>query len=361
MGERVDILVVGAGPAGSTAARVAALEGVRVLLVERRPVIGQPVQCAEYVPAQITRYVPIPERCIAQRIQALYTHLPDGQEVKTAAPGYVVDRVLLDKALAVAACRAGAEIWTAARAVDWERGPGRVTRVKVQRGARTEIVECTVVIGADGPSSTVGRWIGQSHTEFVDALQVEVVLPDAQPFTHIYFDPLFRGGYGWLFPKGETANVGVGVNRRLGGNPRQALDHLLSRWPIERSAIVGNTGGRIPVGGAVARIRVDNVLLVGDAAGHTHPITGAGIFAAVVGGTLAGQAAARAIRTGRMDALQDYENEWEAWMGGPLRHALMKRRYLDQHWETDPSTLTAVLRRCWIAFQEYGWKEPTPL
>ncbi len=235
-----------------------------------------------------------------------------------------------------------------------------MTRVYVRRGAQSEVVECTVLIGADGPYSTVGKWIGQSNTEFIDALQVEVALPDTQPFTHVYFDPLYLGGYGWLFPKGETANVGVGVNGRIGGDLRQALDHLLERLQIRKSAVIGSTGGPIPVGGPVGRIRVDNVLLVGDAAGHTHPITGAGIFAAVVGGMLAGQAAARAIKTGDMSALDDYEREWEV-MGSPLRHALSKRRYLNQHWSSDPFVLTAALRRCWVAFKEYGWKEQSRL
>jgi len=174
MAERVDLLVVGAGPGGSTAARVAATEGLRVLLVEQRPRVGLPVQCAEYVPAQIVSYVPLPERCIAQRIRTLRTHLPDGEVVETPSAGYVLDRALFDKALAVAACRAGASLWTGARALRrTERG------VLVRRGGQTIEVECRVVIGADGPRSTVGRWIGQVNSEFIDARQVEVVLPAA--------------------------------------------------------------------------------------------------------------------------------------------------------------------------------------
>jgi len=117
MVERVDLLVGGAGPGGSTAARVAAAEGLRVLLVEKRPVVGLPVQCAEYVPAQIAGYADLPERCTRARIRTLRTHLPDGETVETAAAGYVLDRAMFDKSLAVAACRAGAEVWTATRAV----------------------------------------------------------------------------------------------------------------------------------------------------------------------------------------------------------------------------------------------------
>ena len=345
----VDVLVVGAGPAGSTAARVAAAEGLRVLLVEQRPRIGLPVRCAEYVPAQIVGHVSIPNRCIAQRIRTLQTHLPDGETVETPGAGYVLDRALFDKALAVSAHRAGAEVWTGARAVE-RTGQG----VLVRRGGQTVEVECRVVVGADGPRSSVGRWIGQVNAEFIDGLQVEVVLSAPQESTHVYFDPVYRGGYGWLFPKGETANVGVGVSRRLGGDPREALAHLLERLEIGRGEILGRTGGPVPSCGPAAHVRVGEVLLVGDAAGHTHPVTGAGIFAAIVGGELAGKAAAQAIEAGDLTALDGYEREWASFMGGTLRHALNKRRHLDQHWSDDPIALSGVVRENWIAFKVYG-------
>jgi geranylgeranyl reductase family protein len=352
MVERVDVLVVGAGPGGSTAARVAAAEGARVLLVEKRPVVGLPVQCAEYVPAQIVGYVTPPERCTRARIRTLRTHLSDGETVETPAAGYVLDRASFDKALAVAASRAGAEIWTAARAMErTERG------VLVRRAGRDIEVACRVVIGADGPRSTVGRWVGQTNTEFIDGLQVEIILPAPQESTHVYFDPIYRGGYGWLFPKGETANVGVGVNRGMGGDPRAALAHLLEKLEIAPGAILGRTGGPVPSGGSVAQVRVDNVLLVGDAAGHTHPVTGAGIFSAIVSGELAGGAAAKAVKSGDLASLDEYEREWSPFMGGPLRHALTKRRYLDEHWSDDPAVLSGVVRETWVAFKTYGRRE----
>ncbi|MFQ6102142.1 MAG: geranylgeranyl reductase family protein [Anaerolineae bacterium] len=352
MTERVDVLVVGAGPGGSTAARVAAEAGLRVLLVEKRPIVGLPVQCAEYVPAQIVSYAPLPAHCTRARIRTLCTYLPDGETVETPAAGYILDRAAFDKSLAVGAHRAGAEVWVGARAV------GRTERgVLVRRGGRTTEIECRVIVGADGPRSTVGSWVGQVNAELLDALQVEAVLPTPRDFTAVYFDPVYRGGYGWLFPKGETANVGVGVNRALGGDPRQALERLLARLEIRPGAVVGRSGGPVPAGGTVARLRVGNVLLVGDAAGHTHPVTGAGIFAAVVGGTLAGAAAAQAVKSGDLTALDEYEREWASFMGGPLRHALTKRRALDSRWSDDPAKLSAAVRETWVAFKGYGRRE----
>jgi geranylgeranyl reductase family protein len=347
--EVVDVLVIGAGPGGCTAARVAAEKGAQVLLVERRPCIGLPVQCAEYVPTQIVQYAPLVKRCIAQRIRELQTRLPDGECVATPAAGYVIDRGLFDRSLAVAAYQAGARLWTSVRA-EAQSERGVVVR---KEGKRVEI-GCRVVIGADGPRSTVGRWVGQENKAWIDAIQVQVVLDAPVPGTRVYFDPLYRGGYGWLFPKGDTANVGVGVSRRLSGDPHSALAHLLQQLEIKPGAIVARTAGRVPSGGAVERLRCGNVLLVGDAAGHTHPITGAGIAAAVIGGTLAGRAAAQAVLSDDLGALDSYGREWNDFMAGPLRHALSKRHYLDQHWSDDAATQSALVRETWIAFRAYG-------
>jgi flavin-dependent dehydrogenase len=282
----------------------------------------------------------------------MQSHLPDGEIIETPAAGYVVDRALFDKRLAIAARRAGAEIWSGARVM-------RRTKdgALVRRGGRDIEVAYRVVVGADGPRSTVGRWVEQVNTEFFDCLQVEVVLPEPQEATQVYFDPVYRGGYGWLFPKGETANVGVGVSPGLGGNPRQALDHLLDRLGFGLRDVVGRTGGPIPSGGPLDAVREGATLLVGDAAGHTHAVTGAGIFGAVVGGTLAGQAVGRAIETDDLSALSEYEREWEAFLGGPMRHAVSKRQYLDLHWSDDPEELSDAIRETWIAFKGYGRRQ----
>ena len=348
MARVVDVLVVGAGPAGSTAARVAAESGASVLLVERRSRIGLPVKCAEYVPAQIVQYASLPKQCIAQRIRTMLTFLPDGECVETPAGGYVLDRALFDKAQAVAAYRAGAQVWTSTRAVEMDH-----QSVLLRRGRETVEIESQVVIGADGPRSTVGRWLGYENASYIDALQVEVVLQAPRASTEVHFEPAYVGGYGWLFPKGDTANVGVGVSRHMGGDPQAALEHLLDRLEIAPGAIVGRTGGAVPSSGEVERLRASGVLLVGDAAGHTHPITGAGIASAVVGGTLAGQTAAQAISSDDLGSLANYETEWASFMRGPLRHALERRRHLDGHWTSDPARLSAVLRETWVAFPAY--------
>ena len=243
---------------------------------------------------------------------------------------------------------AGAELWTEALALErTEHG------VLVRRRGRDVEVTCGVIIGADGPHSTVGGWVGQRNAEFVETAQVEVVLPRPLDAPAVYFDGAYAGGYGWLFPKGETANVGVGVHPRWGGNPTEALGHLMERLGSQIGAVVGRSGGPVPCGGPLPAIVVGNVALAGDAAGHTHAITGAGIFAAVVDGTLAGAAAARALQAGDMSRLAEYGGEWAEWMGRSLGYAVNKRHDLERHWSSEPAALSTLIRRTWIAFREY--------
>ena len=348
-GFHVDILVVGAGPAGTVAARVAANAGASVLVVEQRPNVGLPVQCAEYVPARIADHVALPARCIAQRISSLQTTLPDGETVHTLSRGYVIDRALFDRSLAVEAHRAGAHIWTRARALErTERG------VLVRRGSAVIEVESQIVIGADGPRSTVASWIGQSNRAFIDAHQVEIVLAEPMDGTEVYFHTCYRGGYGWRFPKGDTANMGVGVSRAMGGDPRQALEHFLESLRVAPGDIIGRTAGPVPSGGLVSQPARGNILLAGDAAGLAHPITGAGILAAVISGELAGCAAGSAVESADLGRLAAYAEDLDGYLGGSLRHALARREQLDAEWCDDPGALADSLRETWIAFRAYG-------
>ncbi|MBN1658797.1 MAG: NAD(P)/FAD-dependent oxidoreductase [Anaerolineae bacterium] len=347
--EFFDVVVVGAGPAGCCAARQAALGGVRVLLVERRRQIGLPVQCAEFVPWQLAQAVPIPAACIAQEIQHMRTTLPNGERVDRPFRGYVLERALFDRHLAVLAHRAGAELRVGWRAVEWDGH-----EVLLRRGRREAGVRAQVVVGADGPYSTVGGWVGQRQSHFVHAAQVEVVLPAPRACTEVYFDPGYPGGYGWLFPKGDTANVGVAVNLEMGGRPGDALACLLDRLGFSAADAAGRSGGAIPTGGTVACVQVGQVLLAGDAAGLTHPVTGGGIAPAVLSGQTAGEAAARAVKGEGAAGLASHAREWLDTRAAPMRQALANRQYLDGRWTADGEALSAAVAETWIAFRAYG-------
>jgi flavin-dependent dehydrogenase len=171
--------------------------------------------------------------------------------------------------------------------------------------------------------------------------------------THVYFDREFYGGYGWLFPVGREANVGLG--RKPRGANHEAIGKLLKRF-VARLAQEGKieprpvrtTAGWIPAEPA-RKVTGGNILLVGDAAGHTHPMTGAGVSQAVIGGRMAGKWAARAVEAGDPGLLGAYEEEWRELFGQVQERAHRRRKSLEENWDR----LDTAVKTSWIAFREY--------
>ncbi|MGI9862598.1 NAD(P)/FAD-dependent oxidoreductase [Moorella naiadis] len=335
-----DAVVVGAGPAGSTAARVMAAAGARVLLVERKGRVGYPVQCAGYVPALISQEVELPVAAVAQPVQTLETFFPDGSCTRTAAPGYILNREILDSALADTSIRAGAELWLRTRVIDLK---GEV--LVIQRGGERVAVKAGVIIGADGPLSLVARLSGWPRQPLAAAAQVEITLPESLGVTRVYFDPLYRGGYAWVFPKGETANVGVGL---MPGeiNPAAALAHFLRHPGWQGQRVIRRTGGLIPAGGTYSEVHRGRVLLCGDAGGFTHPVTGAGILTAILSGRLAGEAAAAYLSSGA--PLSAYEESWRDLLGCTSARGQANRRRWQEEWSTGVRDLSELLHQTWL-------------
>jgi geranylgeranyl reductase family protein len=357
--EEWDVLVVGAGPAGCRAAELAAESGARVLLVDRRENIGVPVQCAEFLHRRVVRALEVPSIAVAQEVEGMVTHLFGGGKAITRAPGCMLHRDRFDAFLAERAVKAGAELRTSTLAAEpvmgASRGQGPVGAVLEdgRTGERVK-VRARVIIGADGPMSIVGSWVGQENEEILVAHQRTVKLRGRMTFTEVYLHPDYQGGYGWLFPKGKVANVGVGVERSLGGSPGSALRDLITALGDRIGPMVSKTAGHIPVGGPLKTV-VGRVLLVGDAGGFTHPITGGGIHQAVETGAMAGEAAARFI-SGDNGALRGYAREWDVLFGRSLAHAAKRRRAMVLTWRKasdDQEAFAALMRKSWIAFREY--------
>ncbi len=346
-----DVLVVGAGPAGSTAARFAAAEGARVLVVDRRREVGVPVQCAEHVPLPTLAFLPRPSEVVAQPIEAMRTHLPGGHVDRMDSRGAIVRRDLFDQQLAEAAVDAGAEYLLSTRLVELTDG---VARLEGPDGARR--VRARVIIGADGPRSRVREWTGGGEVAYVNALQHLMRLTAPLTTTECYFRRYLPGGYGWVFPRGEVANVGIGVAKDAGVLPSAALarfvEEVVAAGVVE-PGVLERTAGPLPVGGMITPLRRGNVLLVGDAAGQCHPMTGAGIPNAVQCGELAGRAAGEAAVSGDLDVLDEYVEEASEMVGPSLAHAAARRREQAAAWAGPEEELVRAMRRGWVAFDEY--------
>lgn len=346
-----DIVVVGAGPAGSSAAKAAAERGAKVLLIDRRQRVGVPVQCAEFVPQWIFHHAHFSANCIAQTIDSMVTHLSDGTSYEMKSPGFMLDRSLFDKDLAASAVAAGSKISIETKAVSMSS-----QGLAVERGTKSEVVQSKVIIGADGVHSAVARFLGQPPLKTIVALQYEVVLSQPQNHVHVFFHKDYEGGYAWFFPKGKTANVGIGVVPRkttfLSGLMNQFLDHLIDSKRLVDVEIVSRTGGSIPCEKPRKTV-LENILLVGDAAGHAHPITGAGVLNAVMAGEVAGRIAAEAVNKGDLNYLEQYQAECEEMFGKALLYGALKRTFLEERWDQPSMDFEGLIRETWVGFKEY--------
>lgn len=343
-----DVIVVGAGPAGSSAARMAASAGARTLILERRREVGVPVQCAEYVPKGLA--IRLPRDTWAQEIAGMRTFVNGKPVCENPWPGVVLNRDLVDKALAREAQRAGAVLITRCTVLGL-RGTG----IKVRMDGRALELKAPVIIGADGPLSRTGASMGVRNSSFLFCLQVKARLSEPVAHTEVYFKEDFEAGYAWVFPKGDWANVGLGVRRPKAYKLRALLEGLLgelySQGRIVEPGPKGLAGGLVPVGGPHERTVLGRVLLAGDAAGQTDPITGGGIANAILCGELAGTIAAEALGKGDLKRLREYEEAWRDILLKPLRRARRHREGLQEGWGRVP--LEALVRAHWVAFREY--------
>ena len=263
----------------------------------------------------------------------------------------MIDRAAFDRMLATEAADAGADCRYGTAVVEIDAGG----MVHTSDGG---ILQPRVLIGCDGPHSLVGAAIGQINRTLVDTRQVTVPLVLPHDATDIFLNADYRGGYGWLFPKGAVANVGIGVAMEERRRLKPLLAELFAQLSASRR--IGTqastlTGGAIPVGGRLRSIGQPGtvqVLLAGDAAGLTNPVTGAGIASAVQSGTLAGRAAVDWL-SGRVNALGGYEEELGDIFDAALGRALRRRRDVLARYQDGRRPDARALADGWIGSPNY--------
>ena len=343
-----DVIVAGAGPAGSMAARLLAKRGARVLLLDKqrfprdKPCGGGVTLRAAAL--QDVDLSPVIERTIHGARFTL--RLGEAFDRHFEQPlTYMTQRSRLDAYLAECAAEAGAEFrdGAALREID----PATNGTSSFNQTVRTESDTYTarVLIGADGANGLVGRTLGL-RTEYEEAVALEGNIPYTPDIPTEWRDILgldlggMAGGYGWIFPKSDHLNVGVGAWKYAGFTLRPKLFELSRRYGIPDSSIENLRGHHLPVripGSPIAR---GGVAVVGDAAGLVDPLSGEGIHMAFASGRLAADEALRVL-SGEAADMSGYE----AAVDRELQTELNVSRRLQEIFTFAPEPYLAIMRR----------------
>lgn len=352
-----DVIVVGAGPAGSLAARAAAELGMEVIFLEEHTQVGYPIFCAEglsldgIIDAGAEPRPPI----VSQEITKARVYSPDRNFVELSSTdwkGFNLNRGVFDKILSENAVESGAKLMMNTRATNVTMDEGAVTGVKATTNGKTMRIKAKVVIGADGHASIIRRTagLGRWFSDVVTCAQFRLggLSLDEPDVNEFYFgSKVVPGGYAWVFPKsGEVANVGLGVRRIHEASPLEYLKRFLaSDHRLKDGDIILVNGGITPVSGCIERAVGDGVMLTGDAAGQLIPMTGAGIHSGVVSGRIAGEVAAKACEEGDVSAtrLSEYERRFDKYWGKRIRDSRRVVEMLDRFSDEDLNTLARVV------------------
>ena len=328
MKDRYDALVIGGGPGGAIAAGDLAERGHSVCLVEKRPAIGAPVRCAEGIGKDIlAQFIEPEDRFISAEIQGARLVAPDGttmsieREMAGSKVGYILDRKIFDRELVWQAASRGAEVRVKTRAIRPILEDGMVKGARLESCGEARDVRADVVIAADGVESKFSRWCGVDTAvplrELMSCAQYILTDIEIDPAMTVFYlgNAVAPEGYAWVFPKGRrTANVGIGISSRRsrdGNRARDYLDRFVAEHFPDGKTIEYIVGG-VPVCRPLSSTVSDGLMIVGDAARVSDPITGGGIYNAMHTGRLAASVASDAISAGDCSgkALMPYDHAW---------------------------------------------------
>jgi digeranylgeranylglycerophospholipid reductase len=343
-----DIVVVGAGPAGSLTAKWAAEKGANVLIIEKRAEVGSPIRCGEGLDkAGVNRMgITANKKWIHNEVKGAHVIAPNGTRVELKEGmagnevGYVIKRDIFDKEMAKLAVKAGSDIMVRTSAIDVIKKDGYIAGVKAKHMGERFDIHAKIVVGADGFESQVGRWAGVDTTikpkDIYSCFQYDMVGIDIDTnYSDFYLGSYAPGGYAWAFPKAEgRANVGLGLqvaSIKDKGAPKKVLDKFVAGQPsLAKGTPIAHIAGAVSVCAPIERTVGDGILLIGDAARQIDPITGGGIIISGISAMIAGEVAAEAIEAGDYSAayLDKYEKGWRAKLEDKLYRNWMAKEKL---------------------------------
>ena len=342
-----DVIVVGAGPAGSTAAEEVASHGFRVLIIEEHPFVGARQHCTGKLSVNAAKELSIKTLKVMAELRGAVFHSPNGTQLtveRNETQAYIIDREDLDLQLASNAVSSGASLSTSTRAIGIEVKETNAN-VLVSSQVGEEIRSCRVVVGADGVGSFVARKAGlysKSSAELRLGAQEEFlgVSSTHSDFAQIFFgENIAPGFFAWTVPSGSRrVKAGLCVKPGSGKSPIDWLNsftssnHNTSSWSKEATES-RQVVHAIPTGGTLRKTVGDGIVIVGDAAGQVKSTTGGGLYYGILCARLAGQTIVESLERseGTVPAteLKNYERRWRERIGDEILFSCRARAFLD--------------------------------
>ncbi len=350
-----DVIIIGAGPAGTSCAKKLAENGFSVKVFDRRQEIGSPKRCAEGVNVNVQDTIgKIPDRCIAQNIKGARIYAPNGRylQILLNYGGFVLERKIFDKWLAEEAVKAGAEIQANTFISGLIKDNGYFSGVKGEFLGDEFEEKARIIVCATGAESSIRKQALNifSKPNLIDTcLQYEMSGIDIDSdFIHVYLNnEVSPRGYSWIFPKGkDKANVGLGI---VPGEktPKFCLEKFINMHPeLKKGSIIEVNGGCVPVGGLLENVVANGFLVCGEAAHHVNPVHGGGIKEAIVSGQMAADVITECLKKGDVSetALSKFNRIWWEEKGNYLKKVERLREVLEKLSDEDLNDLVDALK-----------------
>ena len=342
------ITIVGAGPAGSYIAYLLAKKGKDVTLIEDHDKIGSPVQCTGIVTGSIDKFVKLPKDVIANRCNKVIV-VSKNNKISANIDEIILWRNKFDEFMANMASDSGVKILTNHRFINID-GKNSI-RIKNKNNNETKNIESEVIVGADGPSSTVAKAAGlKNNTKFYIGMQAKVKLKMDFDSFETHFGSDFPNFFGWIVPESEdTVRLGLGAFQ----NTKDYFYNFLKKRTGKKEVLCWESGV-YPIYNPKQIIQKDNIYLIGDAATHVKATTGGGIIPSL-----------KAAKT-LCDCIinkKDYNKEFKKQSGKELLLHLKIRNILNKFSDKDYDYLLKLMSQEKVknVLRKYDRDTPIPL
>jgi len=309
--KEIDVLVVGAGPAGGSSALHCSRNGLKTTIIEEHKVIGEPVHCGECLSEYATKNtgIKLPNEIISNKVNGVRVIFPNGKKCSFNEKGFVLEKEKFEQWLAGEAVNAGAELKLETKLEALEHKNG-FWNVKTNKGN----ISAKVLIDASGVASVVSKKLGfNEKLESVTGIQYELKnIPREEYLDFFMWPELAPHGYLWMIPKsGTRANVGLVTTQR--NSAKTFLDSFVKKMNWEKNEKVKTFGGLIPASGPMETTFSDSLMIVGDAAGFTSPLFEGGTHLGLKSGEIAALTAKKAFETNDFskETFSEYQQKWK--------------------------------------------------